>query len=128
METFYQTIVLPSFAPPSWLFGPVWTFLYVLIFISFGWTLLKIIQKEFSPKLCIPFGINLITNFIWTPLFFRIQNFDLALLDIFLVLGSIIWIMIIMWNKARWVSFIQIPYFLWVSFASVLMIGIWWMN
>ncbi len=128
MPEFYQSITLPSFAPPSWLFGPVWTLLYVLIFVSFGWTMVQIFQKKFPSKLLIPFGINLITNLLWTPIFFQWRHFDLALLDILLVWGSIVWIMIAMWRKARWVSLLQIPYLLWVSFATVLMTSIWWMN
>jgi len=128
MESFYSALVLPSFAPPAWIFGPVWTVLYILIFLSFGWTLLQVIRKRFPHALLPPFAINLIANLLWTPLFFRWQNFDLALLDIILVWGSILWIMKSMWNRARWVSLIQIPYFLWVSFAGMLMISVWWMN
>lgn len=128
METFYTEIIQPSFAPPSWVFGPVWTFLYVLIIISFGYVTTMVFQRKFPFPYLIPLVINVVSNALWTTLFFRYQNFDLALIDIFIVWGSILWIVILFWNKKRWVSYLQIPYFLWVSFASVLMFSIWTLN
>lgn len=128
METFYTEIIQPSFAPPSWVFGPVWTFLYVLIIISFGYVTTMVFQRKFPFPYLIPLVINVVSNALWTTLFFRYQNFDLALIDIFIVWGSILWIVILFWNKKRWVSYLQIPYFLWVSFASVLMFSIWMLN
>lgn len=128
MSDFYLELAKPFFAPPGWLFGPVWGFLYLLILISFGWVVWQVGQKKFSPKLLWPLGINLASNLSWTYFFFELRNFDLALLDIFIVWGSILWIMHMMWRRKPWVSWIQIPYLLWVSFAAVLMVSIWWMN
>ena len=128
MSELYTQIIQPSFAPPSWLFGPVWSALYILIFISFGAAFLGVIKKEF-PKIAIfPLTVNLASNALWTYLFFKLQNFDLALLDILLVWSSIIAIMISFWDSRRWISYLQIPYLLWVSFATVLMISIWILN
>lgn len=128
MSEFYTEIIQPSFAPPGWIFGPVWSFLYLLIFISFGRAILGIIKKEFPLVAIFPLSINICSNLIWTYLFFRIQNFDLALLDILLVWASIVSIMISFWDSKRWISYAQIPYLLWVSFATILMIAIWWLN
>ena len=128
MEPLYNEIIQPSFAPPGWLFGPVWSFLYILIFISFGRAFIGIIKKEFPLIALFPLFVNIGSNVIWTYLFFRIQNFDLALLDILLVWASIVAIMISFWDSKRWISYIQIPYLLWVSFATCLMIAIWQLN
>lgn len=128
METFYTEIIQPSFAPPAWIFGPVWTFLYVIIIVSFGYVVNMVFQRKFPISILLPLAINIVSNILWTTLFFRFQNFDLALLDILIVWGSILCIGILFWNKKRWISYAQIPYFLWVSFATVLMFSIWMLN
>jgi tryptophan-rich sensory protein len=128
METFYTEIIQPSFAPPSWVFGPVWTLLYVIIILSFGYVANMVFQRKLPFSVLLPLAINIVSNILWTTLFFRFQNFDLALLDILIVWGSILWIGILFWNKKRWISYAQIPYFLWVSFATVLMFAIWMLN
>lgn len=128
METFYTEIILPSFAPPGWLFGPVWTVLYLIMILSFGSAIRLAFYKKVSRILLIPIVINIVSNLLWTPFFFRMQNFDLALIDILIVWSSILWIMYIFWNKKRWISYAQIPYFLWVSFATILMFSIWILN
>lgn len=128
MESFYTEIIQPSFAPPGCIFGPVWTFLYILIVVSFGSVLKMVIQRKFPISFLLPLIVNVVSNVLWTPLFFRVQDFDLALIDILIVWGSILWIGILFWNKKRWVSYAQIPYFIWVSFATVLMFSIWILN
>jgi len=128
METLYTEIIQPSFAPPGWLFGPVWTFLYILMIISFGSVVRMVLQKKLNASYLLPIIINVVSNVVWTSLFFRFQNFDLALIDIIIVWSSIIWIIVLFWKQRRWISYAQIPYFLWVSFASVLMFSIWMLN
>lgn len=124
----YQTLVKPSWAPPSYLFGPVWTFLYILIAISFGKVFLMAIQKAIPPLVALPFALNLIFNFAFTPLQFGLQNNVLAAIDILLVLGTLIWAMIAIYPHAHWITYIQIPYLLWVSFATVLQLTITYLN
>lgn len=128
MSEFYTEIIQPTFAPPSWVFGPVWSFLYAVMAISFGRVTWGVFKRKFKVNSLIPIAVNLGSNLIWTPLFFGLKNFDLALADIIIVWGSIIWIMIHFWKKERWISYAQIPYLLWVSFASVLMTSIWFLN
>ncbi len=124
-QQYYNELSKPFFAPPSTIFGIVWPFLYVLITISFGWVLYQIIiKKRWSSKLFIPFGINLIANALYSPLFFNWQKPLLATLDILVVLISIIAIMLLMKSRAKWVMIAQIPYFLWVSFATLLQVSI----
>ena len=124
----YSQLVKPSWSPPAWIFGPVWTFLYVLIAISFGKVFLMFFQKKVSFIVILPFILNLIFNFAFTPLQFGLKNNLLAAVDVILVLGTLIWAIIAIYPYARWVAYIQIPYLLWVSFATVLQLTITYLN
>ena len=129
--TWYQTLIKPDWAPPSWIFGPVWSVLYILIAISFGFVLYKTLVKKFSFAVALPFVLNLIFNFAFTPLQFGLQNNILAAIDIVLVWATLLWAGYVIWNvssKYRWVAYINIPYFLWVSFASVLPFTVTYLN
>jgi len=126
--SWYSQLKKPFFAPPSWLFGPVWTVLYVIIFATFGYVFYKISKKELPKTLAYPFIINLISNFLFTPIQFGLKSNFLAALDISIVLFSLLWAMksIYKYNKA--VALAQIPYLAWVSFATVLQFSITWLN
>lgn len=124
----YSQLTKPSWAPPSWLFGPVWTILYVLITASFGKVFLMGWKKEITVMVVLPFILNLIFNFAFTPLQFGLKNNVLAMIDILLVFGTLIWSMIAIYPHARWITYIQIPYLLWVTFASVLQLTITYLN
>lgn len=124
----YQTLIKPSWAPPSWLFGPVWTVLYLLIAISFGTVLYRVYKKKLKIKFAIPFALNLIFNFAFTPLQFGLQNNLLAALDILLVLITLVWSLKIIYKKIRWVALINLPYLAWVSFATILQLTITYLN
>jgi len=124
----YQTLSKPNWAPPSWLFGPVWTVLYVLIAISFGYTFKLFFTKQISFIVLLPFILNLVFNLAFSPIQFGLQNLTLAAIDVLLVLGTLIWAMIAIFPTARWVTYMNIPYLLWVSFATVLQLTVTWMN
>ena len=124
----YSQLIKPYWSPPSWLFGPVWTFLYILIAISFGKVFLLFFQKKVSFIVILPFILNLIFNFAFTPLQFGLKNNFLAAVDVILVLGTLIWAIIAIYPYSRWVAYIQIPYLLWVSFATVLQLTITYLN
>jgi len=126
--TSYQELIKPSWAPPSWLFGPVWIALYVLIAISFGKVFLMAWQKQITLLVALPFVLNLIFNIAFTPIQFGLKNNYLAALDILLVLGTLIWAMIAIYPHMHWITYVQIPYLLWVSFATVLQLTITFMN
>jgi tryptophan-rich sensory protein len=85
-------------------------------------------QKKVSFIIILPFILNLIFNFSFTPLQFGLKNNLLAAVDVILVLGTLIWAMIAIYPHARWVAYIQIPYLLWVSFATVLQLTITYLN
>lgn len=126
--SWYQTLIKPSWSPPSWLFGPVWTFLYVLIATSFGSVFVMVFQKKISWFIALPFILNLIFNLSFTYFQFGLRNNYLAMLDIFLVLITLIWAMISIFPFARWITYIQIPYLLWVSFATALQVTVTYLN
>lgn len=124
----YSQLIKPAWAPPSWLFGPVWTFLYVLIAISFGRVFFMAWQGIVPLTVALPFILNLIFNFAFTPLQFGLQNNLLAAVDILLILGTLIWAMAAIYPYAPWITYIQIPYLLWVSFATVLQLTVTYLN
>ncbi|RJQ28062.1 tryptophan-rich sensory protein [Candidatus Parcubacteria bacterium] len=125
---YYSELLKPAWAPPSWIFGPVWTVLYVLIIVSFGYVLVKYMKKEYKTSVFLPFFLNALFNVLFTPIQFGLQSNILATLDILLVLGTLIWAMKVIWPKARWVVFINIPYLLWVYFATILQITVTVLN
>jgi tryptophan-rich sensory protein len=116
----YSDLKKPSWAPPSFLFAPVWTFLYILIAISFGYVFLMVFKNEISFLIAIPFILNLIFNFLFTPLQFGLKNIFLASIDILLVILTLLWASIAIFPIASWVFYAQIPYILWVLFAGYL--------
>jgi len=124
----YQQLIKPSWAPPAWLFGPAWTILYILIAISFGKVFLMAWQKQIGLIILLPFVLNLIFNLAFSPIQFGLQNNILAAIDIILILGTLIWAMIVIYPYAPWICYMQIPYLLWVSFATVLQLAITYLN
>ena len=126
--TWYQTLIKPEWAPPSWLFGPVWTVLYAVIAISFGKVFLLVYRKKLNSRVATPFALNLLFNFAFTPLQFGLKNNLLALIDILLVLVTILWMFWAIWPKMKWVVYVNIPYLIWVSFATVLQFTVTYLN
>lgn len=124
----YTDYIKPDWAPPAWVFGPVWTVLYCLIALTFGYMVYKWWKGEISWKTLLPFGLNLIFNFAFTPIQFGLNNLPLASIDILLVLGTLMWAIATVWKKYRWVAIANIPYLLWVSFATVLQLTILTLN
>jgi tryptophan-rich sensory protein len=124
----YNELIKPFWAPPSWVFSPVWTFLYVIIFISFGYVAYKFFKKEISFWIFLPFLLNIIFNLVFTPIQFGLRNLPLATIDIILVLGTLIWAMMAISSFTRWVALVNTPYLLWVIFATVLQITITYLN
>jgi tryptophan-rich sensory protein len=124
----YLDFIRPDWAPPSWLFGPVWTVLYILIAISFGKVFLMAWSKQLPLMVVLPFILNLIFNFSFTYFQFGLQNNLLASIDILLVLATLIWAMIAIYHYVPWVTYMNVPYLLWVSFATVLQLTITYLN
>jgi tryptophan-rich sensory protein len=136
----YQTLIKPSWAPPSWLFGPVWSVLYIIIAITFGAVFYKAFTGKIPWIVALPFALNLVFNFAFTPLQFGLKNNFLASIDILLVLGTLIWALFAIYSFGlkihietgaptySWIIYANIPYLLWVLFATILQITITFLN
>lgn len=124
----YSTLIKPTWSPPSWLFGPVWSVLYAIIAVTFGTVFYKAFIKQIPWIVALPFALNLVFNFTFTPLQFGLKNNLLAAIDILLVLITLIWAMTAIWPHLRWVAYANIPYLLWVSFATILQLTITYLN
>ena len=121
IKGWYAGLVKPSFNPPNWIFGPVWSMLYVLMAsaASAAWS-----DRQARRT----FFIILLVNALWSLLFFGLHRPDLALIDIFgYLILLIIWIRQL-WPQHRGYALLQLPHLLWVSFATVLNASIWWLN
>jgi len=114
VTTWYVTLNKPFFNPPSWIFGPVWTTLYLLMGVSLylAWGTKKISLKWF--------WIQLGLNSLWSILFFGLKNPPLALIGIILLLVAIFMTIKSFWRKNKTAAWLLLPYLLWVSFASIL--------
>jgi tryptophan-rich sensory protein len=127
VPTWYASLNRPSFSPPNWVFGPVWTTLYILLGISFF-----LIWKESSSKLrnlaIIVFAIQMLLNFAWSFIFFYFNLIGAALIEIILLWISIAF-MIYLFHKIKpLAAYLNIPYLLWVSFATILNAGYYFIN
>lgn len=127
--TAYESFVLPAWAPPSWLFGPIWLILYAIIAMSFGKVIYKsLVVRELPLTIALPFFLNLVFNFAFTPIQFGLMNNYLAAADIVLVLITLIWALKVIRPHLAWVFYANIPYLLWVSFATMLQFSITYLN
>jgi tryptophan-rich sensory protein len=124
----YQSLIKPEWAPPAWLFGPAWTLLYSIIFITFGYVFFLFFKGRISFLVLLPFILNIIFNLLFTPLQFGLRNLLLANIDIFLVLGTLVWFLAAIYPYAAWVTYSNIPYLIWVTFATVLQTTITYLN
>ncbi|MEY4602464.1 MAG: hypothetical protein RL292_405 [Candidatus Parcubacteria bacterium] len=129
MNTFnsFSQLIKPSWAPPSWIFGPVWTVLYALIALTYGTVFYHVYTGKVKWVVALPFVLNLIFNAAFTPLQFGLKNNLLASIDIILILITLVWALVILWYRVpemKWIVYTNIPYLLWVSFATTVQLAI----
>ena len=129
IESWYPSLIKPSFNPPDWVFAPVWSTLYMMMGIAAGlvWNRIEY-EREAVKSALIFFVIQLALNALWSILFFVLKNPLLALIEI-----VILWLMIyetyLKFSRVSKVAgYLFIPYILWVSFAMILNASIWWLN
>ena len=123
-EPWYSQIILPSFNPPSWVFGPVWTVLYILMSVAI-W---RIWIKYYDNKILNLYFLHLFFNIICSIIFFGFHQIGLALLDLVLILIFIVILMKIYYLKDKISFSLMIPYFLWSGYALVLNFNIFILN
>lgn len=120
----YQGLVKPSFNPPNWLFGPVWSVLYVMIGIA-GW---RTWRRDRSGAAMKVWWAQLVLNFLWSPVFFTLHQIGLALAVILGMWLTIAVFIGLSWRPDRLSAILFVPYLAWVSFAGILNGAIWWLN
>lgn len=128
IATWYQQLIKPSWAPPAWLFGPVWSVLYVGIGVTFGAVFYLAARGRIPARVALPFALNLAFNFAFTPLQFGLRSNALAAADILLVLATLVWAILAVRPFAPRIAWAQAPYLLWVMFATALQLSVTWMN
>lgn len=120
----YQQLEQPPFAPPGWLFGPVWTVLYACIAVA-GWLVWRRVGFDRSMA---PYAVQLVLNAAWTPLFFAAGWYAAALVEIVVLLVAIGVTVAMFARRSRPAALLLLPYAAWVAFATCLNAGIWWLN
>lgn len=124
IPTWYAGLAKPSWTPPSWLFGPVWSVLYLSMAVA-AW----LVWRRGNAILpMILFGVQLALNAAWSWLFFSLHNPGLGFADILLLWAAIVATMIALWRGSLLAGLLFIPYLGWVSFAAVLNFAIWRLN
>ncbi len=123
----YQELVQPTWAPPPWLFGPVWTVLYALIAVS-GWLVWRRAGWAGARAALTVYAVQLLLNALWTPLFFGAGMFGVAFVEIVLLWLSIVATIVLFARHSRPAAALLVPYLAWVSFAAALNLAIWLLN
>ena len=126
-DVWYQTLEKPSWNPPGWVFGPVWTTLYVLMAVA-AWLVWKSEGLKSSAMPLTLFGFQLLLNVAWSWIFFRLHQPGWAFAEILVLWFAILATTVAFFRRSRLAGGLMVPYLAWVSFASVLNFAIWQMN
>lgn len=145
--TWYDGLAKPSWTPQPGTIGLIWTCLYPVIAVTFGFIFLQAARNAWKARrgaaaeashpaprpsvtgwTALPFAINLVANLLFTPIQFGLRNLPLASVDILIVLSTIVWMIVTTWPRHRWVALAQVPYLLWVTTATVLQLSMAVMN
>jgi tryptophan-rich sensory protein len=127
VETWYPGLKKPAWTPPSFVFGPVWTLLYLLMGVS-GWIVWRRREYVEIPLPMVLFGVQLTLNAAWSMVFFGLRQPGLAALEIallWLAIAATLWAFARVSRAAAW---LLVPYLGWVSFATLLNVAIWRLN
>ncbi len=121
----YASLERPFFAPPNWIFGPVWTVLYIFIAVA-GWLVWR--RVGLAHAAIGWWALQMVLNAGWTPLFFGLQALGLALVEMALLWAAILICVRQFRPISKTASWLMLPYLAWVTFAWVLNAGFWWLN
>jgi len=124
----YDSLSKPSWTPAPGVIGTIWTVLYPIIIIVFGYMVFRVLRGSAPATVLVPIGINMVTNIAFTPIQFGLRNLPLAAIDILLVLATIVWCMVAFWPHSRIASLALTPYLVWVATATVLQLTITYLN
>ena len=123
----YQQLSKPSFNPPDWVFGPVWTVLYIAMAVA-AWRVWRRLGFGDARNALALFAIQLLLNLAWTILFFGFRQIGLALVEIVVLFAAIVATAIAFWRRDRGAGLVFIPYLGWVGFAALLNASLWRLN
>ena len=127
IATWYATLAKPSWNPPNWIFGPVWSALYCCMAVA-AWLVWRqggALQARVPLTL---FGVQLILNVLWSCIFFGLEMPGLAVAEVLLLWAAIAATMVTFWQRSALAGALFVPYLAWVSFASLLNLTIWRLN
>jgi benzodiazapine receptor len=124
----YNSLAKPSWTPAPATISLIWTILYPIILVSFGFVFVEAFRGKVGWKVALPFAINLVANLLFMPIFAGLRSVPLAAADILIVWATILWCVIAVWPVYKWVAVAQVPYFVWVSIATILQLSITAMN
>ena len=127
MNDWYEGLQRPALTPPNWVFGPVWTVLYIMIAISI-FLFVKNHKTGTGFGIYFLIALHLIANLCWTALFFRVQSPGLALIDIIVLDVTLMLMIYNFWQTNRIASILLWPYLLWVLFATYLNFSFYILN
>ena len=125
IEDWYRTLAKPSWNPPDWVFGPVWTALYVMMAVA-AWLVWRT-RDRVRPALIL-FFVQLALNLLWSLLFFGARSPGLALVEVVFLWTSVLLTMLAFFGRQTTAGWLFVPYLAWVSFAAILNFAIWSMN
>ena len=120
----YESLDKPSWTPPNWSFGVIWSILYVMIAVA-GWIVWR--ETGFGAAM-IFWGLQLVLNGAWSWLFFGRRRMDLAMIDVVALWLSIAIFIVLAWRVSTWAGLLFVPYLIWVSLAATLNRSVWRMN
>lgn len=124
----YERLAKPRWTPPGSTIGMIWSLLYPVILVTFGYVTVRVGSGDMPVSALVPLGINVISNVAFTPIQFGLRSLVLASADIMVVLASIVWCMATFWPHAPVASIALVPYLAWVGTATVLQLSITRMN
>jgi benzodiazapine receptor len=124
----YDALAKPSWTPAPATIRLIWTLLYPVILVSFGFVFVQAFRRKVPWPVALPFAVSLVANVLFMPIFAGLRNVPLAAADIVVVWATIPWCVVAVWPHARWVAVAQGPYLVWVSLATTIQLSILAMN
>ena len=123
----YADLAKPTWTPPNWLFGPVWTILYILMAVA-SWMVWRQREHPGARSALVSYVVQLILNGLWSWIFFGQQRMGLALLDLLILWIAVLATLILFWRVRGSCGLLLLPYLVWITFAGVLNLALWHLN
>jgi translocator protein len=128
ISTWYASLLKPSFNPPNWIFGPVWTILFLMMGISLALVIISGKNNAFFWPAVAAFAVQLALNILWSFMFFYLRNPLYGFIEILFLLLAIALTIFYFYKINHAAGWLLVPYILWVSFAAILNAAIWRLN